>query len=81
LAPGSAVCAKGFTCETEVAAGAYWIDGEGEVARAEPGPEAEPGGAGNMPVDPAGERGSPAGVPHAVQNFRLPMSSAPHFAQ
>ncbi len=25
--------------------------------------------------------GSTAGAPHAAQNFREPMSSAPHFAQ
>jgi hypothetical protein len=37
--------------------------------------------AGAWPVDAAGERGSPTGVPHAAQNFREPMSSAPHFAQ
>jgi hypothetical protein len=81
--PGPAVCAKGFTCEMGPAAGggAYWIDGP-ELPGAEPVAEgAEPGAAGDMPVDAAGERGSPAGVPHAVQNFRVPMSSAPHFAQ
>lgn len=40
-----------------------------------------PAVAGESPVDAAGERGSPAGAPHAAQNFREPISSAPHFAQ
>jgi len=49
---------------------------------AEPGtPGARPDITGASPVEAAGERGSPAGVPHAAQNFREPMSSAPHFAQ
>ena len=39
------------------------------------------GAMGACPVDAAGERGSPAGDPQAAQNFREPMSSAPHFAQ
>ena len=44
-------------------------------------PGADPGEAGDWPVEATGERGSPAGAPHAAQNFREPMSSAPHFAQ
>jgi len=78
---GPAVRANGSTLETG-GGGAYWIDGLallGGAAREVAG--AEPGAAGDMPVEAAGERGSPAGAPHAVQNFRVPMSSAPHFAQ
>ena len=84
---GPAVCAKGFTLE--VGAGAYWMAGP-LLLGPEPGaPGAEPGAGGvrpggemgACPVEAAGERGSPAGVPHAAQNFREPMSSAPHFAQ
>jgi hypothetical protein len=71
----------------EVGAGAYWM--EALPAGAEPGAAGtEPGAPGGLadvtgdwPVEAAGERGSPAGVPHAAQNFREPMSSAPHFAQ
>jgi hypothetical protein len=72
----------------ESGGGAYWIAGPrfgpedpaalGDDPGAEPG--TEPGAAGDCPVEAAGERGSPAGAPHAAQNFREPMSSAPHFA-
>lgn len=72
---GPAVCANGFTADA--GDGAYWIDGA-------MGADTD-GTAGDMPVDAAGDgagaRRSPAGAPHAVQNFRVPMSSAPHFAQ
>ena len=36
---------------------------------------------GPPPKSLAGARGSTAGVPHAAQNFREPISSAPHLAQ
>jgi len=80
LLAGPAVCANGFTCDT--GGGAYWIDGLDR-----PGAEPEATGmdpvdaAGEVPGAAAGERGSPAGVPQAVQNLRVPMSSALHFAQ
>jgi hypothetical protein len=52
------------------------------VLGVDPGaPGARPEAMGARPVEAAGERGSPAGAPHAAQNFREPMSSAPHFAQ
>ena len=80
---GPAVCAKGFTCEYG-GGGAYWI--EGPLPGLAPGADPDAEGAfadttGAWPVEAAGERGSPAGVPHAAQNFREPMSSVPHFAQ
>jgi hypothetical protein len=77
---GPAVRAKGSTFDTG-GGGAYWIDGEALCGPRRELPGADPGAAGDIPVEAAGERGSPAGAPHAVQNLRVPMSSAPHFAQ
>ena len=77
---GPAVRANGSTFETG-GGGAYWIDGDALWGLGRELTGDEPGAAGVMPVEAAGDRGSPAGAPHAVQNFRVPMSSAPHFAQ
>jgi hypothetical protein len=66
----------------EVGAGAYWI--AGPLPGAEAGEDGAARGVDAMgvwPVEATGERGSPAGAPHAAQNFREPMSSVPHFAQ
>lgn len=73
---GIAVTAKGFTCEGTGGAAPYAIEGAelaaGAFARA-----GAMAAARDEPVD----RRSTAGVPQAVQNFRDPISSAPHFAQ